>query len=280
MIESIHERRRHVIKLILTVLIATIASLVIYPFLWMISASFKKPIDIFSYPVQWIPGYWYPDNYEYVLNNADVLIIYFNSLKVSVISVFGAGVTSFLAAYGFTKLKFPGRDFLFLVMISTLMIPAQVTFVPRFAMFTWLKLIDTHWALILPGMLAVFGTFLLRQFLLQIPNSLSEAARIDGAGDFTICWKIMFPIAKPAIATFIIIVFSHHWNDYETPLIFIRSRELYTIPLALASFNDETGVMYHYVMALTAVSVIPLFIVFFAFQKYFIQGLTAGSVKG
>ena len=151
---------------------------------------------------------------------------------------------------------------------------------PRFVLFTWLGLINSHYALILPGLYAVFGTFLVRQYFMQVPNGIIESGVIDGAGDLRIWWQLVMPVAKPALATFAIIVFSHHWNDYETPLIFIRDKNLATLPLGLANFTDENGRMYHYIMALTSISLLPIFAVFLAGQKYFIQGLTAGAVKG
>ena len=164
------------------------------------------------------------------------------------------------------------------------MIPSHVLYVPRFVMFTWfdkfIKMMDSHNALILPGLFASFGLFLLKQFFMQVPDAICESAYIDGAGNFTTWWKIMLPVSKPALATFAIVVFTHHWNDYETPLIFIRNSKLYTIPLGLANFADENGLMYHYIMALSTAAIIPLFIVFAVGQKYFIKGLTAGAVKG
>lgn len=255
------------------------------PFAWMISASFKLPVDIWNFPVDWIPDYWYPDNYLYVFNmSVSVLRLYFNSLKVTLLSVLGATLTSTLAAYGYSRIRFPGRDLMFLAVIATLMIPRQVLYVPRFIMFTWfdkvIPMMDHHNSLILPGLFSAFGLFLLRQFFLKVPQELSESAMIDGAGHLRIWYHIMLPLAKPAIATFIIIVFTHHWNDYESPLIFIRNPELATIPLGLANFADERGLQYHYIMALSALAIVPMFVVFLIGQKLFVRGLTAGALKG
>lgn len=270
-----------VVKVIFTVFVAVCSISMLLPFVWMLSASFKRPADIFQFPIKWIPPYWYPDNYKYIFAKENsILLMYFNSIKITGINVVGSILTSSLAAYAFSKMKFKGRDALFLILLGTLMIPSQVTYVPRFVLFTWLGLINSHYALILPGLYAVFGTFLVRQYFMQVPNGIIESGVIDGAGDLRIWWQLVMPVAKPALATFAIIVFSHHWNDYETPLIFIRDKNLATLPLGLANFTDENGRMYHYIMALTSISLLPIFAVFLAGQKYFIQGLTAGAVKG
>jgi multiple sugar transport system permease protein len=283
--KSENKKEKPVLKIVITFLMALFSVSMVIPFLWMMSASMKKPVDIWEFPIAWIPKYWYPENYKYILKmQPSVLLMYFNSIKISLINVTGAALTSSLAAYAYAKMKFKGRDILFLSVLATLMIPSQVLYVPRFVMFTWfdkfIKMMDSHNALILPGLFASFGLFLLKQFFMQVPDAICESAYIDGAGNFTTWWKIMLPVSKPALATFAIVVFTHHWNDYETPLIFIRNSKLYTIPLGLANFADENGLMYHYIMALSTAAIIPLFIVFAVGQKYFIKGLTAGAVKG
>ncbi len=267
-------------KLMATIILVIGGVVMLLPFLFMVSSSFKKPMDIFASPIKWIPDYWYPDNYKYIFSKDNsIFLMYWNSIKVTSICVLGSGFTSIMAAYGFSKMKFKGRNFFFMLMLSTMMIPAQLTYIPRFSMLSAVHLTNTHWALILPGLIAVVGCFLIKQFFDQIPDELTEAARIDGAGEMRICWNIMVPTAKPAIATFIITVFTNYWNDYETPLIFLRDKSLYTVPLGVVSFSDEIGQLYHYTMAFTTLSLIPIFIVFLCCQKYFVEGLTAGAVK-
>ncbi|HHW11440.1 MAG TPA: carbohydrate ABC transporter permease [Firmicutes bacterium] len=273
------------IRLLVTMALAVFSISMLLPLLWMISASFKKPGDIWKFPVEWIPPYLYLENYRYIFRKETaVFLMYFNSIKVTVINVLGSLLTSSLAAYAYARMKFKGKEVLFLTVLATLMIPNQVLYVPRFVMFRWfdrfIPMMNSHNALILPGLYAPLGMFLLRQFYMQVPNELSESAIIDGAGDLTIWWRIIMPISKPALATFAVIVFSHHWNDYETPLIFIRSRHLFTIPLGLANFADENGQLYHYIMALSTIAIIPLIIVFLAGQKQFIRGMIAGALKG
>lgn len=278
-------KKEALIRLFITVLLMLLSISMLIPLLWMLSASFRKPGDIWQFPVKWIPPYWYPDNYQHVFGEENAILrMYFNSIKISTINVLGSLFISSLAAYAYAKMEFKGKHIMFLTVLATLMIPNQVLYVPRFVMFTWfdkfIDMMNSHNALILPGLYAPLGLFLLTQFYMQIPNELIESALIDGASHFTIWLKIIMPMSKPALATFSIIVFSHHWNDYETPLIFIRNPKLYTIPLALANFADECGQMYHYIMALSSIAIIPLILVFIAGQKQFIKGLTEGAIKG
>jgi multiple sugar transport system permease protein len=271
-------------------LAATIAVLLVgltmlLPFAWMISASLKKPGDVIAFPVIWIPSYWYPDNYRHIFTMKNsVWLMYWNSIKVTGINVAGSLLLSSLAAYAYAKMRFWGRDAFFLIVLATLMIPSQAIFVPKFVLFTWMNrfipMINSHNALILPGLFSALGLFLLRQFFAQVPNEISEAALIDGAGDLTIWARIMMPIARPGVASYIILVFINHWNDYESPLIFIRNAALATIPLGLSLFRDENGLAYHYIMALSTIAILPVFTAFLLGQKQFVRGLTAGAVKG
>ncbi|MEG1407906.1 MAG: carbohydrate ABC transporter permease, partial [Ruthenibacterium sp.] len=173
--------RKTTSKLMMTLVMGFAALGIIYPFAWMVSASFKRPADIFEFPIKWIPDYLYLDNYQYIFTNKtyDFLGMYGNSIKVTVISVAGALLVSILAAYGFSKLKFPGRDKIFLLFIAMMIIPNQVLMVPRFIIFQWLGIINTHAALIIPGFFVILNTFLLRQYFVQIPDAISESAFID-----------------------------------------------------------------------------------------------------
>lgn len=269
-----------IIRLFWTVVLGVGALFMIMPFAFMISSAFKRPIDIFATPIKWIPEYWYPDNFIFVFSaKPSILTMYMNSIKVSFTCVTGAGITSIMAAYSFSKLRYAGRNLMFLLMISTMMIPAQLTYIPKFFLFSELGLTNTHWALILPGLYAVVGGFLLKQFFDQIPDEIIDSAMIDGASQLRTCWQIVVPMSKPALATFVITTFTHFWNDYDTPLIFLRSKELFTIPLGVVNFSDDVGQLYHYIMAFSTLSLIPIFIVFIVCQKYFVKGLTAGAVK-
>lgn len=274
-------------RILFTVLIAMLALTMIVPFLWMLSASMKHELDVTKIPIQWIPDYFYPNNYLEVWNvggNAKVDyhfgLAYFNSLKIAFFNVTGAVLTSSLAGYAFAKLRFKGRDVVFLLYLSTMMIPSQITIIPKFVIFDKLGMVGTHATLILPGIFTITGTFLMWQYFMQIPNELRESGKIDGASEFCIWWRIMLPMAKSSMAALGMMVFLWTWNNYLDALVFLPNWRLYTIPLALTSFIEESNTQYNLMMAAAASALIPVFIVFIIGQKQFVKGLTAGAVKG
>ena len=255
-------------RILFTVLIAMLAFTMIVPFLWMISASMKHELDVTKIPIQWIPDYFYPNNYLEVWNvggNAKVDyhfgLAYFNSLKIAFFNVVGAVLTSSLAGYAFAKLRFKGRDVVFLLYLSTMMIPSQITIIPKFVIFDRLGMVGTHATLILPGIFTITGTFLMRQYFMQIPNELRESGKIDGASEFCIWWRIMLPMAKSSMAALGMMVFLWTWNNYLDALVFLPNWRLYTIPLALTSFIEESNTQYNLMMAAAASALIPVFIV-------------------
>lgn len=259
-----------------------VALLFLMPFVWMVVSSLKREIDVFRLPVQWIPDPVTWDNYIEVWTGRYPLTRYIgNSLLVATARVAGELLTASLAAYAFSRLKFRGRDLIFILYISTLIIPHQMLLVPRFILYRQLGIYDTLWALILPGIFTVFGTFLLRQFFLTIPQDLSDAARMDGANELQIWWGIILPLSRPALASLAILAFVWSWNDYETPLVMLTSEEKFTIPLGLTRYFDESGGFSAALISAGAVSsLIPIFIVFLALQRQFIQALTRSGIKG
>ncbi|WP_169834508.1 carbohydrate ABC transporter permease [Paenibacillus donghaensis] len=265
----------------MTLMMSGFALLMIVPFIWMISTSFKSPADVFKYPIQWIPASLNWEHHIKVWSGSDSFVTYYlNSLKISLISMAGAVFLSAFAAYGFARIQFKGREPLFLVYLSMMMVPPQVLFVPKFLMFEWAGIYNTHWALILPGMFTIFGVFMLRQFFLSVPAEISEAAFIDGAGHFRIFFRLVLPLAKPALATLAIIDFSWHWNDYENALVFLLDKDLYTVPLGLQNFILENNVDYNGMMAAATAGIIPMILVFLIGQRYIIQGVAGSAVKG
>ena len=274
-------------KIIVTIIIGGLAITMVIPFLWMISASFKINADVLKIPIKWIPNYFYIDNYKFVWHiGKDSLIdyhfalAYFNSIKITTINVTFSLLTSCLAGYAFAKINFRGAKVMFLLYLATMMIPSQVTLIPRFVLFDKLGIMGTHWTLILPGIVTVTGTFLMRQSFIQVSNELREAAQIDGASELRIFWQIILPLVKPAIASLAMIVFMWNWNSFMDPLVFLKDWRTYTIPVALTNFMDENITNYNLVMAASVSALLPVLIVFLLGQKYFIKGLTAGSVKG
>lgn len=268
-------------RLLMTLIMLALAIVMIMPFLWMISTSLKTPTEVFKYPIEWIPSNPTWEHHVKVWSGPKSFATYYlNSLKISLIGMVGATFLSAFAAYGFARIEFKGRNGLFMLYLSMMMIPPQVLFVPKFIMFEWAGIYNTHWALILPAMFTIFGVFMLRQFFLSIPHEISESAFIDGAGHFRIFFQLILPLAKPALATLAIIDFSWHWNDYENALVFLIDEELYTIPLGLQNFILENMVDYNGMMAAASAGIIPMIIVFAIGQRYIIQGLTNSAVKG
>lgn len=254
----------------------------ILPFIWMISTSMKYEVDVFTFPIQWIPTkFRILENYKEVwFGSAPFTLYYFNSIKVTVITTILSLLISSMAGYAFSKLNFPGRDKIFILIIATMIIPDQVTLIPRFLYFKWLHLFDTHICLIISMLFSQSSIFFITQFMKSLPAELSDSAKIDGAGTLRTFWNIILPLAKPAIATMAIIKFIWSWNDYQNVLIFITNAKLFTIQIGVRMFADKYGSFYSLIMAASVSAIIPLFIVFALGQKYIIDGLTAGSVKG
>jgi len=279
--------KRIALKTIFTTIISVLAITMITPFIWMLSASMKLPLDVMKLPIEWIPKYFYPDNYMKVWNiggksarNYHFGLAYWNSIKIAVINLCGSVLTSTLAGYAFAKIKFRGRDILFLLYLATMMIPSQVTLIPKFVMFNSMGITGTHLTLILPGLITITGTFLMRQYFMQIPDELRESARVDGANEFLIWSRIMVPIAKPNMASLAMVVFLWNWNSYLEPLVFLSDWRLYTIPIALTNFIEESVTEYNLIMAAASSALIPAFLVFLLGQKFLVRGLVAGAVKG
>lgn len=257
-----------------------------YPFVWMLVASFTAERKMFDFPFALIPNPLNLDGYRSVwikpVLGHTMLVYFWNSAKVTLIATAGALATCAIAGYAYSKIKFPGRDIIFLGLLATMMIPSQVVMLPNFIIYKEFGLVNTHAALWLGAFFGTpFGTFLFKQYFGTVPYELNEAAEIDGAGHFRIFMGIMVPLAKPVIATLIILNFMGHWNNYEGPLIYLRSPELYTLPLALKTMSDDKYfIQYAGVMAGSVSASLPILIVFIAAQKYFIQGMTIGGVKG
>lgn len=274
--------RQSFVRWIYTIVSAAIGILMLLPFLWMLSASLKRPIEVFEYPIRWIPREFMWSNYAEVWLNPyyPFFEFYLNSIKVTGLTVIGTLLVSSLAAYAFAKLNFFGKNVIFLCYLATLMVPHHVTLVPRFILFHWMEIYNTHWALILPATFNILGIFLLRQFFMGIPNELLEAAKMDGAGHLKIWYRVVIPLATPALISLMILSFIWSWNDYINPLIFISSKSLYTITLGLQAFMGMESVQYNLIMAGAACASIPLIIMFLILQKYFISGIASGAVKG
>ncbi len=265
----------------LTALLVVGGILMMIPFVWMFSTSWRLAKDSFSLPPQWLPTAWRIENYQEVLRGIPFVAFVLNSLKVSVLITLGQVVTCSMAAYAFARLRFPGRDLLFLVFLSQLMVPQQVTIIPIFILIRVLGLLDTHWALIIPAVVSAFGTFLLRQFFLTIPYELEDAARVDGAGYVRTFLQIILPLAGPGLSTLAIFVFNFYWNEFFRPLLFISTWEKMTLPLGLTVMRGYLGVgNVAAIMAGVSMGILPVLLVFLLAQRYLIEGITLTGIKG
>lgn len=275
-------KRIHWPKLLATILFAIVGLIFIMPFLWMISASFKLESDVLKFPIEWIPSTWNAvENYNEVWFGAKSFALYYwNSIKISVLTTIVSSVFSCFAAYAFAKINFKGRDLLFLVVLSTYMIPPQAIVIPQYLIYSSSGLIDSHLGLILLNSFSAFGTFMLRQFFVSVHDEVIESARMDGAGHIRTFFSIALPLIKPAIATYAILRFIWTWNDYQNPLIFLRSDSLYTIQIGIKQFADAHGSIFSLMMAAAVSAIVPLLIVFIIGQKQVIEGIALGGVKG
>lgn len=269
-------------KAIITLLMLAMSILFLMPFIWMLSTSFKIEAEVFVYPIQWLPTQWnIINNYKEVwVGQFPFYLYYWNTVKVTVLTTLISAGVSALAAYGFSKIQFKASGYLFLIVLATYMIPQQAILVPQFILYRFIGLFDSHTGLILLSCFSVLGTFMLRQFFMGIHTEFIESAKIDGAGHARIFWQIAFPLVRPAIATYAILRFIWTWNDYQNPLIFLRTDGLYTIQLAMQKFTTINGEFYSLMMAAAVSAILPLLIVFIIGQKSVIEGIALGGVKG
>jgi len=267
-----------------------ICALAILPFLWMVSTSLKTLEATMSYPPQWWPSPIEWRNYADVFRHekANFLLWTRNTLVVAVLVVAGTTLSSAVVAYGFAKIRFRGRGALFALMLSTMMLPFPVTMVSMFALFKWLgdttgiQWIGTFKPLWVPAWFgSAFNVFLLRQFFMTIPNELSEAARIDGCSDFGIFWRIILPLARPALAVVALFAFMAVWNDFLGPLVYLQRPEQFTLALGLQNFQSKAGgTSWHLLMAASTLVVLPVILLFFLAQRTFIEGIATTGTKG
>jgi multiple sugar transport system permease protein len=265
----------------LTLLILGIgATLMIAPFLWIIQSAFGETTEAFVLPPRWFPQNPSLDNFRDVLQQVPYHLFMFNSLKLAVMVTVGQLITCSMAAYAFARLNFPGKNVLFVVLLSALMIPGQMTIVPLFILVRNMGLYNTHAALILPGLINPFGVFLLRQYFVTIPSELEDAARVDGANVFTIYWRIILPLSGPVLTTLAILTFVGVWNQYFFPLIMINSPELQVITVGLTLLRGQymAGSLGPIAAALT-MAIVPVLIVFLLLQKYIIKSIVSTGIK-
>jgi multiple sugar transport system permease protein len=274
------KNKKLISQVLIYIALIALAILMLVPFVWMLSASLQLNKDVFKYPFEWIPSKPVWQNYIDIWTKIPLATFVFNTAKLTIIITFLQLLTSSFAAYAFSKLNFKFRDTLFLCYVGTIAIPWQVYMVPQFIMMRSLHLDDTHLAIILLQAFSAFGVFLIRQFYMSIPDSLLEAARIDGYNEYQIYAHIMLPLSKPALSTLTIFTFVATWNDFMGPLIYFNSERLKTIQVGIRMFVSQYSAEYSLIMAASIVSLVPVLIIFLSLQRFFVEGVASSGVKG
>jgi multiple sugar transport system permease protein len=280
-----HGRRRatRIAGRALLYLIAIVLSAVmLLPQIWMLRSSLMDINQIFIYPPTWIPKPWEFQNYPEVFDTVPFVQYFQNTLTILIPSTIGTVVTSSLAAYGFARLRWPGRDLVFGILMTTLMLPYAVTLIPTFLLWSNLGLVNTFWPLILPSWFGghIFYIFLLRQFFRGIPRDLDEAALIDGANPIQILWDIILPLSRPALISVVIFASLYTWNDFLHPLIYLNDDRKFTLALGLAQFRGLYNSEWHLLMAASMLVVAPVLLLFVVAQRYFVEGIALTGIKG
>lgn len=274
-----HFLRQHTYRLLLYLLLLVSCAIMLLPFFWMVTTSFKLESEVLRMPPQWFPKDWLWRNYIKAWNVAPFGRYFFNSFFMSITTTIGEVVTTILAAYAFAKMRFFGKNVLFAILLATLMIPGQMLLIPNYVTIVRLGWFNRYEALIIPWLASVFGIFLLRQFFRSIPDELQDAARIDGCSRLRFLWQIVVPLSKPAIMTVALLKFLGSWNAFLWVLIMTNSDKMRTVPVGLTLFSSEVGTAYEQLMAASVLAIIPVLILFFFTQKQFIQGVARTGIK-
>lgn len=268
-------------RILIYALLIAGAVLFLVPFVWMLSTSLKEGPQVYTWPPVWIPNPVRPDNYSKAWGILPFGQFYWNTIRITALAIIGTVLSCSLAAYGFARLRFRGRDLLFVILLTTMMLPSQVTLIPQYVWFARLGWVNTYLPLIVPAFFGnPFSIFLLRQFFMTIPHELDDAAKIDGCSFLGIYMRIILPLSKAAVGVVAIFSFTFNWNDFLNPLIYLQSMEQFTISLGLRMFQTNTYVDMQSLMAMSVVALIPQLVVFFLAQRHFVQGVVLSGLKG
>lgn len=265
-----------------TIVVSLIAVLFVVPLVWMVLSSLKTAPEVFARPFHWLPARVQWQNYATVWMNeeASMLRAFANTLYIALFSIIGQMFISSLAAYSFAKINFKGKQVVFMLFLSSMMVPSQLTIIPRFMLFKTIGLYNNLWAIILPAFFGATSIFMLRQFYMGLPNDLIEAAKIDGAGHLRIFLRIILPLTKAALMSLIILAFISSWNEYMAPLIFLVKKELYTVSQNIQWYMLDEFKEHNLTMAAATSAIVPVVILFIVGQKYFVEGIATSGVKG
>lgn len=272
------KNRKKLLTTINFILLAIGSLLILSPVWWMISTSLKTMAEVMAYPPTFFPSKWNWQNYVRTWEAAPFNLYTINTVTITFLVVVGSVIVNSFIAYGFAKIPFKGKNILFALVLSTMMIPGFVTLIPQYVLFSHLQWVNTYYPLVIPSFFgSAFFIFLLRQFYMTIPNELIEAAKMEGASHFYIWRKIGMPLTKPALATVAIFSFNGAWNDFLGPLLYLNNENLYTLQLGLQVFKGQMSTQWNYLMAGSLLVLLPVIVLFFIFQKYFIQGINLQS---
>jgi multiple sugar transport system permease protein len=268
--------------------LCVVGGLFLLPFLWALSASFKTNAEIYQFPPTLVPSPFHPENYSTAVSVLPFWLFTLNSTAITLSCVIGQVLSGSVVAYSFARLRWPGRDFWFLVLLGTMMLPPQVTMVSTFVGWTQLRVltgiegIDTFRPLIIPSFLggSAMLIFLMRQFFKTLPVELEDAARIDGCSTWGTFWRVMLPLSRPVLATVAVLAFIAHWHDFLGPLIYLNSVDKYTLQIGLRMFQDINGARMNLLMAASMVVLVPVLLLFFAAQRYLVRGIVLTGLKG
>ncbi|MBE3583362.1 MAG: carbohydrate ABC transporter permease [Limnochordaceae bacterium] len=274
----VNRRARWTVPLLHLVLLAGAAAMVL-PFIWMVLTSFKRPDEVFTVPLSLWPRHWVWSNYPEAWASAPFTRYFLNTVFTTTATTLGQLVTGILAAYAFARMEFWGREVIFTLFLGTMMIPDTVATIPNYLVISKLGWLDTYQALIVPWTVSVFGIFLLRQFFLTIPKELEEAALIDGASRLTFLWRVMLPLARPAVLTVTLFSVVGGWNSFFWPLIVTNSDEMRTVQVGVSAFFQEYGTQPNLAMAASTVAVIPVIILFLFIQRQFVEGIARTGIR-
>lgn len=257
-----------------------LGAIFVFPFVWMVLTALKPSGEIYAFPIKWIPSRWNWNVFADTIGAVPFWLYVKNTAIITLTSVCGTVISASLVAYGFARMAFKGRNVLFVVLVFTMAIPYQVTIIPLFVLYSKIHMINTFWPLILPNWFApAFYVFLLRQFFMALPRDLEDAAFVDGCTRLGAWWRIILPLSRPALVTVVVLSFVAHWNDFFGPLVFLNNSSLYTLSVAITSFQSAESTNWNMTMALAIMMILPCVVLFFALQRYFVEGITMSGMK-
>ena len=281
-VRSAQYAKKAIVRGLHYLVLVVLSCIFLVPLAWMISTSLKEQGQVFAYPPVWIPHPVRWDNYAEAMQRAPLLLWLRNTAIITGAAVLGTVLTSSLVGFGFARLRFPGRDWLFVLLLATMMLPGVVTLIPRFILFRAVGWIDTFYPLIVPAFLGggAFNIFLVRQFYLTIPTDFDDAARVDGASSWRIWWDILVPLSSPVLTAIAIFAFVYHWNEFLEPLVYLQSEDKKTLALGLRAFINPMDASWNISMAASMFLVVPILVLFLLGQRYFVRGVVMTGIHG